>query len=676
MKQVELKTMSLENFKCFQNKEIKFERDTKISGRNQEGKTTIMDAYFDVLTGKLSDGTMPDGVRRKEDGKEVDKVEVIRQIGVSINDKEYDLKKITKQKWKRPRGTKEEVFTGNETTYEIDEVPKKKKEFDEFISDNFDPEMLLICSNPTVFLNALRKNTTNARKILEKMSGFDLRQFIEENPQYENVYKMIENHTADEILKKLRKELNMNEKKIDEQNTKISYERNREVDSGNKSEIEKKLNEARSQLNKVEEQEETLANSFAAYETTSDELTKLKRQKDEIYNKSNETLRNERFELRADREKLEVKLQYERDVLKQNEWKLSDTEKQTKMYEDHLNNARDMYKKTVKEEYHDNKSAEIEKEVFDDNTTICPTCGQKLPEDQIDQLKAKFDENKKSRLLEEKEKERMWKYEKAERLQRITDAGNMYKQKANSFKEDKKLLEGLIEESKKTIANYEEKIKSINTELDNMPEEVDMSSNEEYVKVLKSIENLESKIGLLDSGKEKRRQLSEEKQKYFSEIAKLEAELHHLENAKKDKEGRIDSLEEDLKAFSQIGADLERQIDELLEFSLRKNECIAERINPYFKHLNFRFLDYTIEGNPVETCKIMCHGINYMDGLNHGDKILCEADLVSGFQKMNDVRLPIFIDDAESLDSDRIPEFEQQLILLIRSDNDLEVSKL
>ena len=214
----------------FSGQRIKFDGDTKVSGRNQEGKTTIMDAYFDVLTGKLSDGTMPDGVRRKEDGKEVDKVDVIRQIRVSINGKEYDLKKITKQKWKRPRGTKEEVFTGNETTYEIDEVPKKKKEFDEFISDNFDPETLLVCSNPTVFLNALRKNTTNARKILEKMSGFDLRQFIEENPQYENVYKMIENHTADEILKKLRKELNMNEKKIDEQNTKISYERNREVD--------------------------------------------------------------------------------------------------------------------------------------------------------------------------------------------------------------------------------------------------------------------------------------------------------------------------------------------------------------------------------------------------------------------------------------------------------------
>lgn len=668
--------MSLENFKCFQDKEIKFDGDTKVSGRNQEGKTTIMDAYFDVLTGKLSDGTMPDGVRRKEDGKEVDKVDVIRQIRVSINGKEYDLKKITKQKWKRPRGTKEEVFTGNETTYEIDEVPKKKKEFDEFISDNFDPETLLVCSNPTVFLNALRKNTTNARKILEKMSGFDLRQFIEENPQYENVYKMIENHTADEILKKLRKELNMNEKKIDEQNTKISYERNREVDSGNKTEIEKKLNEARSKLNKVEEQEETLANSFAAYETTSDELTKLKRQKDEIYNEANKELTEKRFKLRFDEDKLECNLQHKRGLLEQDEFKLSNDKKKIKQWEEYLNNARENYKKTFKEEYQDNQSSEIEKEVFDDATAICPTCGQRLPEDKIDQLKAEFEENKKIRLLKEKEKEELWKSGKAKKLKRITEDGNMCKQKADYFKEDKKLIEEEISKNKQAICDYEKEIESINAKLADLPEEVDMSSNTEYVKVLKSIENLESKIGLLNSGKEKRKQLSEEKQKYFSEIAKLEAELHSLENAKKDKEKRIDSLEEDLKAFSQIGADLERQIDELLEFSLRKNECIAEKINPYFKHLNFQFLDYTIEGNPVETCKIMCHGINYMDGLNHGDKILCEADMVSGFQKMNDVRLPIFIDDAESLDSDRIPEFEQQLILLIRSDNDLEVSKL
>ena len=314
---------------------------------------------------------MPDGVRRKEDGKEVDKVDVIRQIRVSINGKEYDLKKITKQKWKRPRGTKEEVFTGNETTYEIDEVPKKKKEFDEFISDNFDPETLLVCSNPTVFLNALRKNTTNARKILEKMSGFDLRQFIEENPQYENVYKMIENHTADEILKKLRKELNMNEKKIDEQNTKISYERNREVDFGNKTEIEKKLNEARSKLNKVEEQEETLANSFAAYETTSDELTKLKRQKDEIYNEANKELTEKRFKLRFDEDKLECNLQHKRGLLEQDEFKLSNDKKKIKQWEEYLNNARENYKKTFKEEYQDNQSSEIEKEVFDDATVIC-----------------------------------------------------------------------------------------------------------------------------------------------------------------------------------------------------------------------------------------------------------------------------------------------------------------
>ena len=362
--------------------------------------------------------------------------------------------------------------------------------------------------------------------------------------------------------------------------------------------------------------------------------------------------------------------------LEQDEFKLSNDKKKIKQWEEYLNNARENYKKTFKEEYQDNQSSEIEKEVFDDATVICPTCGQRLPEDKIDQLKAEFEENKKIRLLKEKEKEEVWKSGKAKKLKRITEDGNMCNKKLIIFKEDKKLIEEEISKNKQAICDYEKEIESINAKLADLPEEVDMSSNTEYVKVLKNIENLESKIGLLNSGKEKRKQLSEEKQKYFSEIAKLEAELHSLENAKKDKEKRIDSLEEDLKAFSQIGADLERQIDELLEFSLRKNECIAEKINPYFKHLNFQFLDYTIEGNPVETCKIMCHGINYMDGLNHGDKILCEADMVSGFQKMNDVRLPIFIDDAESLDSDRIPEFEQQLILLIRSDNDLEVSKL
>lgn len=97
---------------------------------------------------------------------------------------------------------------------------------------------------------------------------------------------------------------------------------------------------------------------------------------------------------------------------------------------------------------------------------------------------------------------------------------------------------------------------------------------------------------------------------------------------------------------------------------------MADEINQYFNHFEFDFLEYTIEGNPVETCKMVVDGINYFKGLNHGDRILCEIDLVKGLQKMNGLNIPIFVDDSESLDSDRVPDVEGQLILLERNNND------
>ena len=92
---------------------------------------------------------------------------------------------------------------------------------------------------------------------------------------------------------------------------------------------------------------------------------------------------------------MECNLQHKRGLLEQDEFKLSNDKKKIKQWEEYLNNARENYKKTFKEEYQDNQSSEIEKEVFDDATVICPTCGQRLPEDKIDQLKAEFEENKK-----------------------------------------------------------------------------------------------------------------------------------------------------------------------------------------------------------------------------------------------------------------------------------------
>ena len=68
----------------------------------------------------------------------------------------------------------------------------------------------------------------------------------------------------------------------------------------------------------------------------------------------------------------------------------------------------------------------------------------------------------------------------------------------------------------------------------------------------------------------------------------------------------------------------------------------------------------------------MKDGIEYKNR-NYSDQLLCKIDLLRGFQKIQGVQLPIFADNAESINADRLPEIEQQMIILEVSGEPLKV---
>ena len=112
---VALKSLFLENYKKFEYPAtFDFHKLTKVSGRNKEGKSTILNAYMEILTGKEVDGTQPDGIRPcGTDGKDLNRSDVIREVVLDIDGKETTIRKITKQKWRKPHGQTEEVLDGN-----------------------------------------------------------------------------------------------------------------------------------------------------------------------------------------------------------------------------------------------------------------------------------------------------------------------------------------------------------------------------------------------------------------------------------------------------------------------------------------------------------------------------------------------------------------------------------
>ncbi|RGF77021.1 AAA family ATPase [Ruminococcus sp. AF31-8BH] len=673
---VEVKKISLENYKKFPSKSVDLFPRTEISGRNREGKSTLQDAYLDVLTGKMANGTEPTSIRRKENGVEVPKVDVVRELTLSIDGKEKVIRKITKQKWRKPRGQSEEVFDGNETSYEIDGFPAKSKDYTEFIQSIAEPSTLLMCSNPKPFLDTLQKSTAESRKVLEKMSGFDIAQFMEENPQYAHVEEITKGYSVEDTLKKLRKELNAQKKKVDAKNTEIAYETNRSVEAEDTSSLEPKKQELNAEISRLEEQEQILEDSAKGYDSLSYEIRGLKSSRDGLVSKANEWLRARQKFISDTVSELMLKKSEKESSIRIIGMELDNHIREAQQAKADLDRARQDYPRIKEKEWNDSRLKAIEAETFNDSDTICPTCGQELPEEQVAELKASFEEKKKFRIETELTQKKNWESVKQNQLKGICDLGNSASAKLKKTNEEINKLQSEIGAAQDEVAELTKQIEEEQSKFTELPESVDMTNDEEYLAVTARIAELEDKLKSFEDVPGKKQELRMQISNVMKQISNVDADIKIAQAAVTEKEKRVAELNEELKNLGQVQADIEKNIDTVLNFSIQKNKALAEKINPYFKHFQFSFLDYTIEGNPVETCKMICNGIDYNSGLNHSDKILCEVDLLNGLQEMNGLNLPLWIDDSESIDKKRIPVLDRQMIVLRVTDGDLMINEI
>lgn len=673
---VEVKKISLENYKKFPSKSVDLFPRTEISGRNREGKSTLQDAYLDVLTGKMANGTEPTSIRRKENGVEVPKVDVVRELTLAIDGKEKVIRKITKQKWRKPRGQSEEVFDGNETSYEIDGFPAKSKDYTEFIQSIAEPSTLLMCSNPKPFLDTLQKSTAESRKVLEKMSGFDIAQFMEENPQYAHVEEITKGHSVEDTLKKLRKELNVQKKKVDAKNTEIAYETNRTVEAEDTSSLESKKQELNAELSKLEEQEQILEDSAKGYDSLSYEIRGLKSSRDGLVSKADNELKDKKAAIMNVYYDLAKNKIEKESAIRMLGMELDNHIRAGQQAKADLDRARQDYPRIKEMEWDDSELKAIEAETFNDSDTICPTCGQELPEEQVSELRASFEEKKKFRIENELTKKQNWESAKQNQLKGTCDLGNSAAAKLKKTNEEINKLQSEIGAAQDEVDELTKQIEEEQSKFTELPESVDMTNDEEYLAVTVRIAELEEKLKSFDDVTGKKQELRMQISNVMKQISNVDADIKIAQAAVTEKEKRVAELNEELKSLGQVQADIEKNIDTVLNFSIQKNKALAEKINPFFHHFQFSFLDYTIEGNPVETCKMICNGIDYNSGLNHSDKILCEVDLLNGLQEMNGLNLPIWIDDSESVNVDRLPTLDRQMIVLRVTDGDLRVRKV
>ena len=683
MKTVTLKSIKLENYKSFSGSlpgrsdfSCEFGDKTKISGRNREGKSSIKDSFFDVLTGKLADGSQPDKIRpHDENGVDIDRVDIIRELELEIDGKPVTVTKKTAQKWRKPRGQSEEVFDGNVTTYAIDGFDIKQKQFTEWQESITDPDVLLMCSNARPFLNTVQKSTSEARKILERMSGFKIEDFIAQNPEYAQIETITKGHSVEDALKQLRKDLNAQKKSADKARTELSYEKSREPEKGETDivELQKSVDEYNKQIAGLDEREKILNDVSSVYDEKSREIVDLRNKQRQIRMERNSVLLGNRQSIQSEIAELQSQKREKENYLRMAEMDLRHANMGIDRHAAEVKKAQEDWKKCSEKEFEDSQLKAIQNEEFDKYSLICPTCGQHFPPEQEIQIRTDFEKRKAERIrIAEAEKVAFEDYKDKE-LTRITESGNKAAADLKEAKNAKEEAEQKIEEIKKSISDLALKIAEKEKELSALPAEVGLSDDKEYQSVQMQIILAEKVLSDMDNGSSARAEITEKRNAYIRESAKLAAEINKIKSDKAEHAYRVEELEEKLKAEGQKCADIEKNIDTLLNFSIEKNKALADMVNPYFKHFQFVFYDFTQEGGIYETLKIMCDGTDFFSGLNRSDQILCEIDLVCGLQKLNNLNLPVWVDNSEAVNADRLPEIEQQMIILEVSDEPLKV---
>lgn len=679
MKTVTLKSMHLENYRCFHEHpiDVQFGETTRISGKNGSGKSTIKNAFLDVMTGKNVDGTQTDNVRPIVDGSEKMDVPVIREITMNINGVETVIRKTTKQKRERKAGEMVSIPGSNVNSYEIDGISFTQKKFDEFILEKIcTPDKLMACCNPNVFLSKLNKSTAEARSFLEDLCGFSVEKFIEEHKEeFGEVQSITKGHKIEQVQKTLNHDRSEQKKKIEKQIATLDYEKAKPVQTVDVSELTSQRDQMQGDIARLDDEEKSLDEAISSYDKAVREIVNLKSEAEKVRSKANAGLVEKRQHVNSEIIGIQSEKREHENNLRLAEMDLKHANMAIDRHTSELKKAQEDYSMWISQEFDDSKIASIESEIFNEDSLICPTCGQAFPEEKAQKILEDFEKNKSLRIEGVKSARRNYEEMKDREIQKVTESGN---KSALDLKEAKKAHE----EAEKKISEIKEKITSLameiqkkEKELSEISESVDMSENAEYQSIMSQIGEKQSALERMNNGSSKREEIRIKRNELLRRCATIDAQINSAESEKRRHEEQIEQLEYQKKEMQAVLVEIERKISVLKNFSIKKNQAISELVNPHFSEFQFEFVDYTQTGEIVEVCKLISDGIEYAS-LNHSKQLLVQADLCKGLQDIVGINMTIFLDDSESINDENLPDLGRQMVILkVTNGSKLEYTK-
>lgn len=663
-----LKSLHLENFKGTKDKTYQFGDTTRISGMNRLGKTTIATAWFWLLSDKNYELNSNPNIRPDDVEECIPTVTAV----LDIDGKEVIIAKMQKRSVSKPndKGISKVTLIN---TYTINEVPKTERDFKAYLEelglsfDNF-----LVCSHPNVFTG---QKTADMRKVLFKMASektdYDIASMSDETA---DVSKLLADYKFEEIEAMQKASKKKSVEQVDAIPNQIVGLEKAKVDI-DVAEFELAKNDLERRIAEIDAK---IEDSGKAVDGLCGESMQLQFDINGLYTEANDKLIRERRELENTRDEAQRAFNDAHNAILDAQRQIEGNKSAIEAAEKKRSELGAEYNAEKAKAFDETPYLFHEEEwQFDENSTICKSCGQNLPVGRIKQIKADF-EYRKAKAKADADK----KLEDAKSNFVVQYNSNLEEIKAKGF-EQKHIIEDLtaknealqaeIESNRKTETDSIARKNQIEKQLSELPEKPDMSQNEEYQQKKARYDELEKQIASLKDSTSAADAFKEERKALVAELDSVKEKIAQSANNVRIDE-QISELQEKQRDYEQAKADAEKILYQLSLVSKKKNELLVEEINNHFGIVKWLLFDYQKNGEYKEVCIPTIDGKRFGDSTNAGREMEAKLDICNSFQKFFGMQVPIFLDGAESINDEYLPKVDTQLILLtVTKDKELKV---
>ncbi len=646
---IQLKQLSLTNFKGIRDLTIEVGQTTSIFGMNGTGKTSVFDAFLWLLFGK-------DSTDRKDfeiktlgpDGKPYRRLDHEVSAVLIVDGEELNLRKLYKEKWTRKQGSEKPEFTGHQTEYFWNGTPCNEKEFNGKIAGLINEQQFKLLTNLAYF-NTVLKWQDRRTYLLQLAGGISDAEFAKElntEGQYDHLIKAL---TGKKTLDEYRRELAAKKKTIKEDMEGLPYrisEAKRSLpEEQDFSLLEQKAAELQEDIDQIDN---LLQSKSAAEKQRQDTITGYVQKQGELRRK----LTEREFELRNEgQEEVRKREDSIRDARSSVTNLQAEGRNIHRAYESASLNAKRLSDEQIRlkgeKDLLANKWVAINSEEFkfDPSSCECPTCKQQLPGTDVEQKKKQLEDN--------------FNVDKSKRLQLINEKGQ-------ALKTDLERIEKEIEVAGAEMSNFFKQNEANEKALSTAQYSLQQLEEDHQRKLNSGIEEAAKKFAADPTANEIRAEINElqklidapapesnnaeaieRKRSLQSELTNLTTQLSRKDDREKIIT-RIEELEKQESDFAQSLVEVEGFEFSLQQFDRAKMDLLEKKINGKFKLVTFKLFEDQINGGQVPACVTLVNGVPYPDA-NTASKINASLDIIRVFSEFYDVQAPVFIDNRESV---------------------------